>query len=187
MEVIHRAQIIACTPAVVTWDLFKNKTFSDILNDESSVTTTLELLCAWRQHENLILIDGDFQLQPPVFIGSEENPFYNTMQHSSFARFRDLDMPAFLLTDQMRMPAGMMHLSNDIIYSGKLRDGLGTALSEMTNAQDLKTLCTATYSSLRHEPKGLIYPCTCQIRSYSVQSFATDLIHRSRRIPRRRT
>ena len=71
---------------------------------------------------------------------NEGNPFYKTMQYSLFAHFRDLGMPTFLLTDQMRMPAGMMHMSNDIIYERKLRDGLGTALSENPKAQDLKTL-----------------------------------------------
>ena len=65
------------------------------------------------------------------------------------------------------MPAGMMHLSNDIIYSGELRDGLGTALSEMTNAQDLKTFYTATYRSLRPEPTELIYPIMVNVHGES--------------------
>lgn len=67
------------------------------------------------------------------------------MQTSLFARFRDLGIATFLLTDQMRMlagkmrmPAGMMHMANDIVYEGKLRDGLGTALTERLNAVDLK-------------------------------------------------
>ena len=69
-----------------------NKYFDDVINDETSVNITLELLCAWladnlcdsiprtltvwRQQENFWLIGDDFQLKPPVFTGSEENPFY---------------------------------------------------------------------------------------------------------------
>ena len=169
MEVIHRAHIIACTPAVATSDLLKGKTFGDVLNDETSVTTSLELLCAWRQIENLVLIGDDFQLKPPVFTGSQENPFYKMMEYSTFARFRDLDMPAFLLTDQMRMPAGMMHLSNSIIYGGKLRDGVGTALSDLSKAKDLKTFYAATYPSLQPEPEELIYPVMVNVHGESAR------------------
>ena len=57
-EVVHRARIITCTPPVVDSKLFKAKHFDDMINDETSVTTSLELLCAWRQIENLVLI-GD--------------------------------------------------------------------------------------------------------------------------------
>ena len=195
---IQRAPIITCTPPVVDSNLLKNKNFDDVINDETSVTTTLEALVAWRTTENLVLVGDDNQLRPPVFTGSplprsryvppaldpdtaigyappndtnvlgfhrlqmaavssypppslnpqprrqpsiidletynldddrcamptpgsEENPFYQVMQTSLFARFGDPRMPTFLLADQLRMPAGMMHMSNDIIYEGKLR------------------------------------------------------------------
>lgn len=38
----------------------------------------------------------------------------------------------------MRMLAGMMDLSIDFIYGGKLKDGKGTALSEIPEAEALK-------------------------------------------------
>ena len=133
-EVNQRARIIACTPPVVDSELLKAKRFDDIINDETSVTTALKALVAWRGDETLIQIGDDNELKPPVFTEKEKNPFYKTMEYSPFASFRDLDMPAFLLTDQKRRPAGMMHLSNAIIYSEKLRDGPGTALSENSKA-----------------------------------------------------
>ena len=87
-----------------------------------SVTTLLELLSAWRSTEKLVWIGDDCQLEPLVFTGPMENPFHRTMEYSPFARFRDLYVPDFLLNEQMRMPAGMMHLSNDVIYGGRLKD-----------------------------------------------------------------
>lgn len=49
--------------------------------------------------------------------------------------FTRLRVPAFLLTEQMPMPVGMMHMSNEIIYGAKLRDGKRTALSEVPKAE----------------------------------------------------
>ena len=99
-----------------------------------------------------------------MFTGQKETPFYQIMQTSLFAHFRDLGMPTFLLTDQirmlagkMRMPAGMMHMANDIVYEGELRDGLGTALTERPNAMDLKNYLENTYPTLKAEPDIHIY------------------------------
>ena len=91
------------------------------------------------------------------------------MEYSTFARFRDLDMPAFLLTDQMRMPAGMINLSSSIIYGGKLRDGVGTALSDLSKIKDLKTFYAATYPSLQPEPEELIYPVMVNVHGESAR------------------
>ena len=127
-EVFQRAQIVAATPAMIAAEDFKQKTFTNIINDETSVTTVLETLAtftdimsdetsvttaletlaAWRSDETLILIGDDLQLDPPVFTGPADNPFFRHMTTFTFARFRDLHMPAFLLNEQMRMPAGMI-------------------------------------------------------------------------------
>ena len=74
-----------------------------------------------------------------------------------FARYRDLYMPAFLLNEQMRMPAGMMHLSNDMIYQSKLQDGKGTALDELPEARALNKYIRDVYPSTKAEPEELIY------------------------------
>ena len=178
-EVIHRADIIAATPAVVASETLKSKAFHDVISDETSATTALETLSSWRSTETLILIGDnlrleppvftseaenpfyrimrtstfatnyiscmryacsaetlipigdDLQQDPPVFTGRKENPFYRTMQDSTFARLRDLHFPAFLLKEQMHMPRGMMHLSNDIVYDKKLTRNSMTASFEI--------------------------------------------------------
>ena len=86
------------------------------------------------------------------------------MTTSKFARFRDLHMPAFLLNEQMRMPAGMIHLSNEIIYGGRLADGRGTALLENLTGQDLKTYINEMYPSIKPEPKDLAYNIFCHAK-----------------------
>lgn len=166
-EVLQRAHIIACTPATVSSELLKPVNFNDVINDETSVTTMLELLSAWRSIENLVLIGDDFQLKPPVFTGPAENPFHRTIEYSPFARFRDLHMPAFLLNEQMRMPLGMMHLSNDMIYNGKIKDGKGTALHENTEATSFKAYLRKIYPSVAPEPEHLIYPVMLNIHGES--------------------
>lgn len=124
-EVIQRAEIVIATPAMVASEMTKAKKFNDVINDETSMTTALEVLMAWRSNKNIILIGDDLQLASPVYIVAVENLFFKTLGISMFARYRDLYMPAFLLNGQMRMPAGMMHLSNDIIYQEKLRYKMG--------------------------------------------------------------
>ena len=89
------------------------------------------------------------------------------MQTSTFARFRDLNFPAFLLNEQMRMPAGMMHMSNDIIYSGKLKDGNGTALDKNEEARSLKDYMKKMYPSIQAEPHNLIYPVMLKVNGES--------------------
>lgn len=164
---MQRAHIVACTPAVVSSELLKSINFNDVINDETSVTTMLELLSAWRSDEKLVLIGDHFQLAPPVFTAAAENPFCRIMGHSPFARFRDLHMPAFLLNEQMRMPAGMMHLSNDVIYGGKLKDGKGTALDEKPEAKLFKAYLTKMYPSVKAEPEHLTYPVMLNIHGES--------------------
>lgn len=131
------------------------------------MTTQLELLTAWRSVENLILIGDDFQLSPPVLTMPTENPFCRIMGYSPFARFRDLHMPAFLLNEQMRMPADLMHLANDIIYSWKSKDGTGTALTDNLEAQAFKSYRHKMYPSLKHEPEELLYPIMFNIHGES--------------------
>ena len=95
-------------------ELLQAKHLDDVVNDETSVTTALEALTALRGDETFAMIGDDNQLKSPVFAGGEENAFYQKMQYSPFARFRDLDMPAYLLTDQMayasRVDAHVKHL-----------------------------------------------------------------------------
>lgn len=143
---------------MVVSDDFKTNIFDNVINDETSITTALKTLTAWRSNETLVMIGDDFQLALPVLTGLSENPSYQAMSTSTFACFRDLHMPAFLLNEQMRMPAGMVHLSNDIIYSGKLIDGRGTALADSGRAHDLKIFANEMYYSLQQEPEHLIYP-----------------------------
>lgn len=50
------------------------------------------------------------------------------LDDSAFARWRDAQMSAFRLDEQMRMPVGMAHTSNGVIYDGMLKDGPGTSL-----------------------------------------------------------
>ena len=152
---------------MVASELFKATNSDCVLNDETSVTTALELLTAWRSIENLVMIGDDNQLAPPVFTGAEQNPFYRLMAYSPFARFRALHGPAFLLTEQMRMPAGMMHLSNDVIYAGKLKDGKGTALTDNPYAQYFKAYLRDMYPSIRPEPEDLLYPVMLNIHGES--------------------
>ena len=74
-EIVQRAHIIVCTPAIASSELLKPTNFNEVINDETLVTTMLELLYAWRSIEKLILIEDDFQLKPLVFTGPVENPF----------------------------------------------------------------------------------------------------------------
>ena len=165
--VLQRADIIACTPAAVASESLKAKNFDDVLNDETSGTTALELLTAWRSVERLIMIGDDYQLALPVFTTSTENPFCRIMGHSPFVRFRDLHTSALLLNEQKRMPAGMIHLSNDIIYGRRLRDGKGTALTENPKTQDYKAYLNKMYPSVKAEPENLIYPIMLNIHGES--------------------
>lgn len=57
---------------------------------------------------------------------------YRIRDYSTFMRLR---VPAFLLTEQMRTPVGMMHMSNEIVYGERLPDGRGKALSEVPKAE----------------------------------------------------
>ena len=43
-EVIQRADIVIATPAVVASEMMKGKKFNDVINDETSMTTVLEVL-----------------------------------------------------------------------------------------------------------------------------------------------
>ena len=65
-EVVQRAHIVACTPAVVSSEQLKSVNFNGVINDETSVTMMLGLFSAWRSDEKLVLIGDDFQLAPPV-------------------------------------------------------------------------------------------------------------------------
>ena len=76
-------------------------------------------------------------------------------------------MPAFLLNEQMRMPAGMMYLSNDIIYQGKLQDGKGTALDELPEARALNKYIRDVYPSTKAEPEELIHPVMLSVHGES--------------------
>ena len=76
-------------------------------------------------------------------------------------------MPAFLLNEQMRMPAGMMHLSNDVVYGSKLKDGKGTALDENPEAKLCKTYLSNMYPSIKAEPEYLVYPVMLNIHGES--------------------
>lgn len=166
-EVIQRADNVIATPAVVASEVMKAKKFNDVINDETSMSTTLEVLMAWRSNTNLILIRDDLQLASPVYIVAVENLFFKTLGNSMFARYRDLYMPAFLLNEQMRMPAGMMHLSNDMIYQGKLQDGKGTALDELPEARALNKYICDVYPSTKAEPEELIYPVMLNLHGES--------------------
>lgn len=66
-------------------------------------------------------------------------------------------MLVFLLNEQMRMPAGMMHLFNDVIYSDKLKDDKGTALDENPEVKLYKIYLFNIYPSIKAEPEHLIY------------------------------
>lgn len=85
-EVIQRADIVITTPAVVASEMMKAKKFKDVTNDETSMTTELEVLMAWRSNKNLILIGDDLQLASPVHIVAVENLFFKTLGISMFAR-----------------------------------------------------------------------------------------------------
>ena len=65
----------------------KAKRFNDVINDETSMTTALEVPTAWRSNENLILIGDDLQLATPVYTVAAENPFFKTLGISIFARY----------------------------------------------------------------------------------------------------
>ena len=89
------------------------------------------------------------------------------MQNSTFARLRDLHFPAFLLHEQMRMPQGMMHLSNDTVYDKKLSDGSNTLLRDHHEARALKDYLRKMYPSMVEEPGELIYPVMLNVHGES--------------------
>ena len=77
-------------------------------------------------------------------------------------------MPAFLLNEQMRMPAGMICLSNDLVYSGKLKDGPGTVLQDNDRALALKEYFMKAYPTIKAEPEELMYPVMLNIHGESL-------------------
>ena len=70
---------------------------------------------------------------------ANEDPFKRQMEYSAFARFRDLLMPAYLLSEQMGMTAGLAHMASDLHHDGMLTDGPGTRLDERPLSQAFNT------------------------------------------------
>ena len=60
-----------------------------------------------------------------------------------------------------------MHLSNDIIYSGKLKVGKGTALDENPEAKLYKIYLSNMHPSIKAEPEYPIYPIMLNIHDES--------------------
>ena len=152
------ANVVVCTTTQVASGLFRAKFFDVVINDETSVTTLCEILLAWRRHETLILIGDDEQLGPTVLTAKDKNPMYRTLKDSAFARWRDIYMPAFRLDEQMRMPVGMAHPSNEVIYKGMLKDGPGTSLEEVPLAALFRAYTREMFPNTLIEPDGHVYP-----------------------------
>lgn len=154
---VQFALIVVCTPTQVASDLIKDKQFDLVINDETSVITVCEILVAWRPKETLILIGDDEQMGPTVLTGREKNPICRILRDPGFARWRDAYMPAFRLDEQMRMPVGMAHTSNEVIYKGMLKDGPGTALEEVSLAIPFRAYTREIFSNTLDELGGYIY------------------------------
>lgn len=130
-EVISRANIICATATIAATRLMKGKVFDILINDDTSVTTALKTLLFWKgTHETLVYIGGDVQLCPVVITGPEENPFCKLLGYSTFAPFRDMLLPSYLLNVRGRMTAGLAHMTSEIFYEGKILDGVKTHLKD---------------------------------------------------------
>ena len=79
-------------------------------------------------------------------------------------------MRVFLLTEVMRMTAGLEDICNTILYSSKLVRGPGTSLDDPNRklSQDLSNIAKA-FPILTREPEGLVYPIFFDVRGHCIQ------------------
>lgn len=170
-DVLIAADVIIATPVQAQTDLLKDIVFENVIVDEVSLTTHLELLCAWRGNETLTLIGDPRQLPTTTLTNAAQNPFVHILIYGPFERWVDLGMRVFMLKEVMRMTAGLEAISNEVFYESKLVCGEGTSPDHPSRkvSKDLQAWITEQFPRLRQEPEGLIYPIFFDVRGTCVQ------------------
>ena len=168
--VLRAADVVIATLVQEEMDLLKKITFEQDIIDEISIGTHGELLCCWRGGETLTLIGDTKQLSTTTLTTASQNPFANVLSNGPFQRWTDLGMRVFLLTEFMRMTAGLEDICNTIFYSSKLVRGPGTSLDDPNRklSQDLSNIAKA-FPILTREPEGLVYPIFFDVRGHCIQ------------------
>ena len=81
-NVLIAADVIIATPVQAQTDLLKDIVFENVIIDEISLTTHLELLCAWRGKETLTLIGDPKQLPTTTLTNAAQNPFVHILSYA---------------------------------------------------------------------------------------------------------
>ena len=151
-----------------------------VIVDEATVMTEAELLMVWAKNEILILIGDLNQLGPTVLSTKSENPFRDQLGFAPFVRFAEMGFPFHVLTESMRMTAGLLDLANMLFYGGKLLNGPGTELLNRPRTIKWQEFLKTTIPGLKAEPAGLCWPLLydCQGKSTEEPGFGTSRINR---------
>ena len=158
--VLNKAQVIIAVAVQGQTSLLKDVVFQQVIIDEISLTTHLELLCAWRGNEDLTLIGDTKQLPTTTLSTPAQNPFHHVQSFGPFQRWTELGMPVFPLREIMRMTNGLEDLCNVVFYSSKLIPGPTTALNDPMRgtSRQLRTLIQQKWPQLTADPEGKIFP-----------------------------
>ena len=137
--------------------------------DEISVAIIGELLCCWRDLENLTLIGDIKQLPATVLTTPAENPFSNIQGLGPFQRWSSLGAPAFLLKEVIRMTAGLEAIANDLFYDAKMVCGPGTELDDPQREMSRRGIYHSRHTeSIDGNGRGIWKDFRGEPRSYQV-------------------
>ena len=74
---LQKADAVVATSVQGRLDLLKNVRFKYVGTDESSVLSIMDILCAWRESENLIMVGDEVQLTTVARSTVRTNPMYS--------------------------------------------------------------------------------------------------------------
>lgn len=160
---------IVCTIGQLAVEWGKGLKFDWIIIDEAPVITEGQFVMSWRNFEVMLLVGDQAQLGPDVLSKPDENPFHAQLLLSPFVRFISNGWPYSMLTEVMRMTAGLEIICSELFYEGQLEPGKHTSLDDASRAMSRiwQEKILSCYPCLQKEPPGLVYPIFFNIMARS--------------------
>lgn len=121
---INQCRVVGVTAAATSFPILKDSKFSILILDESSqCLEPLALLPISRfQCKKLILCGDPLQL-PPTLSGVSDDP-KNSIEKTIFIRLANVGFQPLMLHTQYRCHPMISSLSNELFYSGKIKNGI---------------------------------------------------------------
>ena len=148
VEASYRSQVVATTCLGINHPIFNQRTFDYCIVDEASQITLPVCLGPIRMAHRFVLVGDHYQL-PPLVQNKEAQA--GGLDVSLFKLLSDRHPESVVsLEHQYRMCADIMSLSNELIYSGRLKCGTDAVAQRELHIPDLAAL-----AQLHHTPLTL--------------------------------